>query len=714
MTRGFAFLFGAALGLAALAQPQAADAAATPWQQGKGASARLITAVDGTGTLAAVPAGLQISLDPHWKTYWRSPGDAGLPPALDWTGSANLGTPTLAYPAPHRFQLFGLETYGYETEVVYPLTLPVQQAGQAQHLALAATVLVCSDICIPANFSFTLDLPAGPAAPDPDTSNLIDRYDNAVPGDGSAAGLAIGAVDATATATDTPNGGLRVEATAREPFQSPDIFVEAAPGDAFAAPRVETSDGGRKLVAVIDRIQAGDPPTALAGSPVTLTLVDGPRSVEAKPMVGAAVAAPVDATAWATILGVALLGGLILNLMPCVLPVLSLKLLSIVKAGGQTPRRQRLGLLATAAGIVASFLLLAAGAVGLKAAGASVGWGIQFQEPVFLVVMIVILTLFGCNLLGLFEVVLPGRAMDAAARASGADQPPREGGGERAGLLGPFLTGAFATLLATPCSAPFVGTALGFALSRGPTEIGLTFAALGLGMALPYLVIAAVPALARLLPRPGRWMLWVKAVLGLALFGTAIWLLFVLSVQVPPAAAVAVAAAMVLIGLTLWLRPRGGPAGRRVGAGIAAVLALAAILLPLRFDRSDAAATALASVGWTRFDRAAIPGLVGQGKVVFVDVTAEWCLTCQVNKLLVLGRDPTAAALGGDGVVPMLADWTNPDPAIADYLAAHGRYGIPFNAVYGPGAPDGIVLPELLSADAVLDALARARGAGSS
>ena len=319
-------------GLAALAGPGAAGAAETPWQDAKGASARLVTAVDGTGTLGEIPAGLHIRLEPHWKTYWRSPGDAGLPPALDWAGSANLGTATLAYPAPHRFQLFGLETYGYETEVVFPLTLPVAQPGQPQHLALAATVLVCSDICIPANFSFALDLPAGAATPDPAAANLIDRYANTVPGDGAAAGLAIGPVAAT---TAGPNGGLRIEATAREPFEAPDLFVEGAPGDAFAAPRITTSEGGRRLVAEIDRIQAAtDPPAALTGCPLVLTLVDGPRSVEAKATVGAAVAAAPEAAAWLSILGVALLGGLILNLMPCVLPVLSLKLLSIVEAGG--------------------------------------------------------------------------------------------------------------------------------------------------------------------------------------------------------------------------------------------------------------------------------------------------------------------------------------------------------------------------------------------
>lgn len=706
MTPRLAVLVAAALGLAALAGPGAAGAAETPWQNAKGASARLVTAVDGTGRLSEIPAGLHIRLEPHWKTYWRSPGDAGLPPALDWAGSTNLGTATLAYPAPHRFQLFGLETYGYETEVVFPLTLPVAQPGQPQHLALAATVLVCSDICIPANFSFTLDLPAGPATPDPAAANLIDRYANTVPGDGAAAGLAIGPVAAT---TAGPNGGLRIEATAREPFEAPDLFVEGAPGDAFAAPRITTSEGGRRLVAEIDRIQAAtDPPAALTGSPLVLTLVDGPRSVEAEATVGAAVAAATEATAWLSILGVALLGGLILNLMPCVLPVLSLKLLSIVEAGGRTPRRQRLGLLATAAGIVASFLVLAAGAVGLKAAGASVGWGLQFQEPVFLAAMAVIVTLFGANLLGLFEVVLPGRAMDAAARASGTGRPEKEG------LAGPFLTGAFATLLATPCSAPFVGTALGFALSRGPLEIGAIFAALGLGMALPYLLIAAVPGLARLLPRPGRWMIWVKIVLGLALFGTAAWLLSVLAVQVPPAAAALVAAVLAAIVLVLWLRRRGGIAIRRLGTAAALVLALAAVLLPLRFDRSDAATPQAASaIPWARFDRSAIPGLVREGKVVFVDVTADWCLTCKVNKLLVIDRDPVAAALSEAGVAPLLADWTNPDQVIADYLAAHGRYGIPFNAVYGPGAPDGILLPELLSTEAVLDALKQARGASS-
>jgi len=389
-----------------------------------------------------------------------------------------------------------------------------------------------------------------------------------------------------------------------------------------------------------------------------------------------------------------------------VLPVLSLKLLSIVKLGGveaRTPRRQRLGLLATAAGIVASFLVLAGGAVALKAAGASVGWGIQFQEPVFLAAMAVVVTLFGANMLGLFEVVLPGRAMDAAARASGAGRP------EKHGLAGPFLTGAFATLLATPCSAPFVGTALGFALSRGPVEIGAIFAALGLGMALPYLLIAAVPRLARLLPRPGRWMIWVKALLGVALFGTAAWLLSVLAVQVPPTAAVVIAGALAAMAVVLWLRRRGGIAIRRVHTVAATVLALAAVLLPLRFDRSDATTVQAASaIPWIRFDRAAIPGLVGEGKVVFVDVTADWCITCQANKKLVIDRDPVAARLKQDGVVAMKADWTKPDAKIADFLGRHGRYGIPFNIVYGPGAPTGIVLPELLTEQAVTGALDQA------
>ncbi|HEY0832581.1 MAG TPA: thioredoxin family protein, partial [Azospirillum sp.] len=395
-----------------------------------------------------------------------------------------------------------------------------------------------------------------------------------------------------------------------------------------------------------------------------------------------------------SMLAVALLGGLILNLMPCVLPVLSLKMLSMVAHSGAPPRRVRAGFLASAAGILASFLVLAGAMVALKTAGAAVGWGIQFQQPLFLVFMVVLVTLFAANLWGLFEIPLPRFLADTA------------GGTEGHGYGGQFATGAFATLLATPCSAPFLGTAVGFALANGPLEVFAIFTALGVGLALPYLLVAAFPAIARHLPRPGRWMVALRRVLGGALALTGVWLLSVMAVQVGEPVAGLVAALMAALVLALWLGHRLAAGMRWAGPVSAALLTLAAFIVPVQFG-AGADAAPVATTAWKSFDEAAIGKHVAEGRTVFVDVTADWCITCQANKKLVMNRGEVARRLDGD-VVALRADWTRPDERIAAYLARHGRYGIPFNIVYGPGAPDGIALPELLTTGAVLEALDKA------
>jgi suppressor for copper-sensitivity B len=663
-----------------------AGAATTDWQTREGVAARLIVAVDGTGALAGIPAGIELDLAPGWKTYWRSPGDAGLPPALDWAGSENLASATLSYPAPHRETLLGLETFGYGGRVVFPIALAPAEPGLPVDLRLAATFLVCSNICVPQSFAFALSLPPTAPTPDAAAANLIARAENAVPGDGRAAGLAI----VSATASDRV---LTVTATAREPFAAPDLFVEGGPYDVFAAPRLAFADGGRRLIATVDRLAAAGVPDPLAGTPVTLTLVDGERSMETRvvPASGAP-SAPAGGGLLAMV-AAAVLGGLILNLMPCVLPVLSLKLMGAVRLAGHDRGRLRRGFLATAAGILVSMLALGAVATALKAGGGAVGWGIQFQEPLFLAFMIVLLAGFAANLFGLFEIRLPGPMSDVASGAGG-------------GFPGNFATGAFATLLATPCSAPFLGVAVGFALARGWPEILTIFAALGIGLALPYLLVAALPGLARLLPRPGRWLGYVRPILGVALLATALWLLAVLAVQTGALTAAAVGAAALAIPPVLFARRRIG--GRAAGAA-AVALALLAFVAPLGLGRAvGAGAAETTRTDWAPFDQASIGPRVAAGEVVFVDVTADWCLTCKANKLFVLNADDVAQALAGEGVTAMVADWTNPDPAIAAYLARYGRYGIPFYAVYGPDAPDGIVLPELLTEGAVLDALAKA------
>lgn len=664
-----------------------AEDGASDWFITDQGQVRLVAASSAVGSDATLRLGLEFRLAPHWKIYWRSPGDAGYPPRLDWAGSTNIAGIDMAWPAPQRFSVLGLETVGYTDAVVFPIAAKLEHPGEAAHFQLALSYLTCSEICIPYETMLSLDLPAGTPSNAAGHAALITRYAARVPGDGSTAGLTLSA----ATIIPGKHPALQLRVRSEAPLLAPDAFIEGPTDIVFGAPRLVAGGKGETLLslpvfggrAAVDR---------MVGEHLTVTLVDGERAIEAAitPAIGPPAA---DFGLLLRILPLALLGGFILNFMPCVLPVLSIKLLGAIDHHGRSRGALRLGFLATAVGVILSFLALAATMVGLKAAGVAVGWGVQFQEPLFLIGMVALLTLFACNLWGFFEVPLPQWLTGVAAAGQGR------------AMLGNVAAGAFATLLATPCSAPFLGTAVGFALAAGPSEIFAIFLALGIGLASPYLLVALVPALARGLPRPGRWMLTLRRILGVALAMTALWLVSVLVTQIGIVAAFAVAALMIAAAAALALRKM--PVIRRA---VFVMLLAAAFLVPATLSRPPAAAAADAF--WHPFDRAAIDRLVGEGRVVFVDVTADWCLTCQVNKRLVIDAPAVQARLAAPGVVAMRADWTRPSDIIATYLRGFGRYGIPFYAVYGPGAPGGLPLSEILTVDHVTAALTEAARPG--
>ena len=671
-----------------------ADDYASDWARTDQGAARLVAAPSKDGTLRL---GLLFQLEPHWKIYWRSPGDAGLPPTVDWTGSDNVQVGDFAWPVPERFELSGLETFGYEGEILLPVAVTVSHPGEPVHLKAAVDFLTCRELCVPNDVTLDLVLPAGLEGPGP-YGDLIDRFQARVPGDGSTGGLTL-----EAASVGGAGKAARLDLTLRTApaIGQPDAIVEDASPVVFGPPTM--ASGGLETHLVLPVLDGADALAKLVGKPLTITVIDRSAPAEAPRAATVTLKAAALADGGGTgdlllVMAVAVLGGFILNFMPCVLPVLSIKLLRLIGEAGHGRRRLRASFLATAAGILASFFAMATALVAAKSAGLSIGWGIQFQEPVFLAALAALVTLFACNLMGWFEIQLPWWL---AGRL--------QGGG--ASLAGSFLSGAFATLLATPCSAPFLGTAVGFALAGGPADIFLVFACLGVGLALPYLVVAAVPALARFLPRPGRWMVGLRKLLGLLLAATALWLVWVLSEQAGPIAAGAVALLALAATVVLALGHRAGGRGRIV-AIVSAVL-LFGMLAPPAFLVRTGAAAAL-DAGWARFDPAAIGPAVAKGQVVFVDVTASWCLTCQVNERLVLGQPEVRSSLGARDVVAMRADWTRPDPAIADFLKRYGRYGIPFNVVYGPGAPDGLPLSEVLTTAAVEAALAKAKGAARS
>lgn len=717
---GIAAVAAAAISLA----PGPARAAASGWVGDRHAKVRLVTAEQATGSTRMVDAGLEIRLAPGWHAYWRDPGAAGIPTSIDWHGSQNLAAATVDWPAPRRFVIAGLQSYGYKGQVVLPIAASVQRPGAPLMLHARVAYSACSNVCIPYHAVLTLALPAGLAVPGPEAP-LIAAARAKVPGALSALGLSLRSV------TVWPVGKGKAEiavnlAGSGAVASHPDLFVEGLPEGAPGPPEFVRANEvsankasapgpahARLLLTDLDSTAS-----AIAGRNLVFTLTDGPdraATFDATPTL-AAPSALLNASPGAlpngalpngvliplAIVAAALLGGLLLNVMPCVLPVISLKLVSVARLAGAARRTVRRELLSTATGIVAGFLALAAGLIGLKEVGALIGWGIQFQNPWFLIAMTMVMVVFAADLWGLTTIWFPGGTAAAAAteRVSGR-------------YAKAFLVGIFATLLSTSCSAPFVGTAVGFALSRGPLEILAIFLAMGLGLAAPMLAVAAAPQLIGLIPRPGQWMVWLSRVFGALLLATSIWLLTVLARVSGAAAALIVGVlALLLLALLAWRRfaPGRGAGARGIASGTAAALVVAALLVPLRAWNTRPPAAADPVGIWHPFAPATIAANVAKGRTVLVNVTAAWCLICKVNEVTVLDRNPVATRIAAPDVLAMRADWTRPNRAITGYLESFGRYGVPLDVVYGPAAPGGIVLPDLVTAPEVIEALDRAGG----
>ena len=636
-------------------------------------------------------AGLDLVLAEGWKTYWRSPGEVGIPPQVDWASSTNVAEVEMLWPAPMRFTAFGIENFGYSGSVVLPLQITLERPGEPVTLAGAVNLLVCSEVCVPQTFELSMSLQQGTGI-DTLSASRIGTYLARVPNEETLNSIteAIASVDPEQTA-------LTLQLQSTTAFVSPDVFAELGAGTALGKPDIRLGDNGRRLWARIPILTVFDD---FYHDPV-LTVTDGiERALTLTPTLSSAPPAPpfrlealtpgLDQMAWIVL--IAFLGGLILNVMPCVLPVLSIKLSSAIKTHVRGPQSVRAGFLAAAGGVMVFMWSLAAILYLLQQLGFAVGWGLQFQNPAFLALMFVVLAVFSASLFGLFEFSLPPALQ---SRLSGA--------GGVSGYGADFATGFFGAVLATPCSAPFLGTAIAFALAGRGIDILMVFTALGLGLALPYLLVAAVPGLVGILPKPGRWMLGLKLVLGLLLLGTALWLLWVL-MGVAGLLATTVVTVLALALLVVLSRRPLPPSPQALSVVLLIVLPMVAAEGLVR-QAPSAKENGVGGIHWVSFDRSDIARRVSRGEVVFVDVTADWCLTCKANKALVLERDPVLSALNAENVTAMQADWTRPNEMIARYLEANNRYGIPFNAVYGPAAPTGIVLPEILSSDDVLSAV---------
>ena len=662
--------------------------------------------------------GLRIEHQPHWHTYWKNPGDSGLPTTLTWSLPASFAAGDIAWPTPKPLPVGPLMNFGYEGTLLLPVqvSVPAGFQGSSLPVRLEAQWLVCKDVCIPESGEFALDLPARAAIVE--HAALFD-----------------------AARAATPRTSPQVQAQAKVQGQALQVTVQGLPaewqGQALkffpetagvidnAARPTASWQGGAWVALVPLSAQRSESPALM---PAVLTREGATAGVQlavqvngAWPAAGVGAPAPAHgpggtvlagggegptSLAWALLL--ALAGGALLNLMPCVFPVLSLKVFGFA-SHAQDRRALLAGGLAYTAGVVASFLALAGVLLALRAGGEQLGWGFQLQSPGFVAALAALFTLIGLNLAGVFEFgnLLPGSW--AAARA-------------RHPVVDSALTGVLAVAVASPCTAPFMGASLGLAVSLPTAQALAIFAALGLGMALPYLAASAWPGLARALPRPGPWMATFKTLMAFPMFATVVWLVWVLGQQVGVDAVAGLLGVLLAVAFAAWAwgLPARRPITRALWLGTSGLLLLVTLAWAwpaLQVGTAPVAAGATPSQGmgtsgvieadgWQPWSAERVQAALASGRPVFVDFTAAWCVTCQFNKRTTLADAEVMADFKAKRVLLLRADWTRRDPAITQALAQLGRNGVPVYLLQAPGGAAPRVLSEVLSVREVREALA--------
>lgn len=646
-------------------------------------------------TPAAVPGStitiaLRLQIREHWHTYWSYAGDSGEATTIDWTLPEGVTAGPLQFPYPSRIEVPPLVNFGYEGTVLHLTDLHIPASarpGDTITLKGDAVWLVCDEVCIPEEGILTLDIPVAAAA---------GAADAAVAAEFTAARAALPTPSPwpASVSVDGSDFTVRISAPelARAGLKSAVFFPTKGGFIKNAAPQsLETGSGVIAITTETGRRFATPQKAAEVKSVEGVLVATGSDDVTHAFTFEAALAASpgggeAQLSVWMALL-FAFIGGLILNLMPCVFPVLSMKAIALAKDGGD-PRAARVGGIAYTAGVVLSFLAIAGILIALRAGGEEVAWGFQLQSPIVVAGLALLFFAIGLNLMGVFEV-------------GGGIQNIGSSLGRGEGAASSFLTGVLAAVVAAPCTAPFMAGAVGAAISQ-PAIVALAiFGALGLGMAAPYLALAYSPTLIRLMPRPGTWMVRMKQVLAFPMFASAAWLLWVLVIQAGPNVLALVLAAFILaaFGFWLWGLAQRGEAGlkTKILAGLTAIPVVAAVAMAQPAPQSG-----LASEAYTP---ARLDELLKAGKPVFVNLTAAWCVTCLVNEEVALSGQGLADAFTQGGITYLKGDWTNRDPDITRLLERHGRAGVPLYLFYAAGKSEPVVLPQLLTESIVIDAL---------
>ncbi len=643
------------------------------------ATASLVSEVDTVPPGQPFRVALRLRLAPGWHTYWRNPGDAGAAPELHLELPAGASAGPIEWPAPRRVAEGSLMTYAYTGEVLLPIEVTPAKMGPTLVKA-HADWLVCRDICVPEHGDFQLELPSGPTVPSAQAP-LFAAFDRQVPGPspwhavvGNDGTLFVQGPELTpATVADAsfiPDAPGVIRDSAAQPLTvwQGGFILALRPGKAFRA-----GDGLSGILSIRDRsgletdvvlrAESGVPPPRLPAVPL-------PR-----------------------VLALAFLGGLILNLMPCVFPVLALKVVGLAGVGRGKASSQAV---AYTAGVLVAFIVLGVALLVARAAGSAAGWGFQFQSPIFVAAMAWLLFAVGLNLSGVYAV---GTGLT----------PTGHGLAARPGRVGSFFTGLLAVVVATPCTAPFMGVAIGAGLAAPAAVTMLVFLAMGVGLATPYVVLAAAPGLSRAVPRPGRWMEVLRQALAFPMYGASAWLVWVVSQEAGSSGVLATVAGIVLLGFAGWvlgLTQDSADRGRRIGqsTAVAAVLAALAVLSGIAVS-PDATASAYES-GAEPFSAARLAALRAEGRPVFVNMTAAWCVTCLVNERVAIKTEAVQRAFAEHHVTYLKGDWTRQDPQITEYLRQNGRDGVPLY-VYYPSHGQPTVLPQILTDNIVLSELKR-------
>ena len=627
--------------------------------------------------------GLHFLLDKGWHVYWINAGDSGEPPSIKWNLPAGITAGAMQFPAPRRLPLGPLMDFGYENEVLFPVTLNADSTLKAPgttDLSAHVNWLVCREVCIPgkADLALPLALTTQKGPVDPGRQALFDRFHSLMPQPLPSSSQA--AFASTPTRFTLALQGHSATNAQFFPFDA-DQIANAAPQP------VREVKGGLEISLKKDENFHGQ----LDHLNGVLLLGDGTAYAIHAPPGTLTAAAGAEVGGLLRYMGLAFLGGVILNLMPCVFPVLFIKGLALVESSRHHVTKVRAHGLVYALGIVVSFWAVVALLLGLRAGGRQLGWGFQFQSPGFLAVMALLLFFLGLSLAGMFEIGLTVTNTGSSLAA-------------RHGYAGSFFTGVLAMVVATPCTAPFMGAAIGFALAQSAAVSFAVFTALALGLAAPYVLLTLNPGWMRFLPRPGAWMEVLKQATAAPIFGTVIWLVWLFASAAGVDALAALLVAFLLVAIAGWILGR-WPA-KRVSSAFALTVIALAVVTPLYalWKFPAAATTTSAQAGWEPYSRQAIDQYRAQGRPVFVDFTARWCLSCQVNERAVLDSNEVSRRLHDSGIVLMRADWTRHDEGIGSALSELGRSGVPTYAFYLPGQRP-MVLPEVLTPGVVLGAL---------